>query len=112
MRVFPCGRCGLLQEFESQSCVRCGSAQGFDWPLRTLVPDPPARCANATIADCNWIPQAGTLCFSCARTRTRPTLCAMPSLTLLNGEAEPTDPSRGQYSDRHPQERPVLLAVD
>ena len=73
MRVFPCGRCGLLQEFESQSCVRCGSAQGFEWEPRTLVPDPSARCVNVERAECNWVPaRAGELCFCCARTRTRP----------------------------------------
>ena len=42
MRTFPCGRCGLLQEFESLACVRCGTQQGFEWEPRALVPDPPA----------------------------------------------------------------------
>ncbi len=73
MRTFPCGRCGLLQEFESLACVRCGTQQGFEWQARTLVPDPPARCANVELAECNWVPAGpGQLCFCCARTRTRP----------------------------------------
>ncbi len=33
----------------------------------------PVRCANATIADCNWVPTGdGPLCDCCALTRTRP----------------------------------------
>ena len=88
MRAFPCGRCGLLQTFDSERCVRCGAAQGFDWSQRTLVADPPRRCANAVVADCNWIPDAdGALCFSCALTRTRPPDGDLPGLTAF-AEAE------------------------
>ena len=32
----------------------------------------PTRCANATLADCNWVPDGGPLCGCCALTRTRP----------------------------------------
>jgi hypothetical protein len=77
VRAFACDNCGLLASFESTSCVRCNAGLGFAWPereLRTFTgDDQPPRCQNAALIDCNWIPATtGGLCFSCARTRTRP----------------------------------------
>jgi hypothetical protein len=76
VRAFACDNCGLLAPFESTSCVRCEARLGFAWPereLRTFTEEVPPRCMNAALIDCNWIPEAdGELCFSCARTRTRP----------------------------------------
>lgn len=73
MRAFPCAVCGLLLTFESHTCVRCGSAQGFRWPDRRLLAPVQSRCANVELAACNWLPaRDGQLCFSCALTRTRP----------------------------------------
>jgi hypothetical protein len=84
VRAFSCAVCGLLQPFESHRCVRCGSEQGFVWPQRLLVAEPRARCANVEIAACNWVPaQDGTLCFSCALTRTRPPDGDVPGLTAF-----------------------------
>ena len=37
VRAFPCAVCGLQLTFESHTCVRCGSAQGFRWPDRRLL---------------------------------------------------------------------------
>src|SRR3954471_16787515 len=76
MRAFACDNSGLLLEFKSDRCVRCGAAQAFAWETRSLdaYPDtPPIRCANAEIAACNWLPErAGELCYACRLTRTRP----------------------------------------
>ena len=73
MRAFPCAVCGLQLTFESHTCVRCGSAQGFRWPDRRLLAPVQSRCANVELAACNWLPaRDGQLCFSCALTRTRP----------------------------------------
>jgi hypothetical protein len=74
VRSFACGRCGHLVFFENSACLRCGSPLAFDWSDRELrAIEDPVRCANATIARCNWLaPEPGALCPSCALTRTRP----------------------------------------
>lgn len=60
--------------FENSECLHCGTALAYDPQQATITAlDGGARCANATIAACNWLaPSPGSLCASCARTRTRP----------------------------------------
>lgn len=105
MRAFTCGSCRRqLVFFENSSCLQCGAALGYLPDVRRLVAlrdlgdgrfcqlstSGPAgattgpqegptyrRCANATIAGCNWLvpadgPAAATRCASCRLTRTRP----------------------------------------
>lgn len=81
MRAFSCGRCGQLLFFENSVCLRCGAALGFS-PLELdllVLDDPdapgPPLCANASVAECNWVVEpgdSGPLCRSCVLTRTRP----------------------------------------
>ena len=78
MRAFSCGHCGQLLFFENSRCLRCGTEQGFSPGRLDLVALPAAdcsRCANATLAQCNWLVESGdaeSLCVSCRLTRTRP----------------------------------------
>ncbi|HET9074307.1 MAG TPA: putative zinc-binding metallopeptidase [Solirubrobacteraceae bacterium] len=78
MRAFACGRCGQRIFFENTACLRCGAAVGFYAASRELVlcEEHPElhRCANETLAGCNWLTAEGPggLCRSCALTRTRP----------------------------------------
>ena len=81
MRAFSCGRCGQLVFFENSLCLRCSAPLGFV-PSRlelVVLDDPQAPgvrpCANAAVAECNWVVEdrdPGPLCRSCALTRTRP----------------------------------------
>ncbi|HEY6781146.1 MAG TPA: putative zinc-binding metallopeptidase [Thermoleophilaceae bacterium] len=78
MRTFTCSHCGNPAHFENVTCVHCGAELGFLWPERELSTLEAAgerglRCANRTLADCNWlVGRADTLCACCALTRTRP----------------------------------------
>ncbi|HEX3520378.1 MAG TPA: putative zinc-binding metallopeptidase [Solirubrobacteraceae bacterium] len=80
MLAFACPVCERLVTFESTSCLNCGSELGFDSPQRAMVTvaasgshDPRYRCANASLAACNWLTEReGELCASCVLTRTRP----------------------------------------
>ena len=74
VRSFSCPTCGRLVFFENSECLHCGTALAYDPAGRDVVAlDGGDRCANATIAACNWLaPAPGALCASCARTRTRP----------------------------------------
>jgi hypothetical protein len=81
MRAFTCGTCGQLLFFENSRCLRCSSRLGFaPSRLDIVVLDHPEfstlrRCANAELAQCNWVLEEGDpgpLCFSCRLTRTRP----------------------------------------
>jgi hypothetical protein len=81
MRAFSCGNCGQLVFFENSLCLRCSHALGFAPDrLEMVVLDPSGGdglrpCANATLAECNWLLGAndpGSLCLSCGLTRTRP----------------------------------------
>ncbi len=87
MRDFACPHCGQQLAFENFQCLRCLNYVGFDLERRDFAvvgpdlrtPAEPARqrCANMTIADCNWLVPAAefggnALCRSCALTRTRP----------------------------------------
>jgi hypothetical protein len=92
VRVFACESCEHLVFFENSRCLHCHHPLGFAWPLRELetltqaegrltrlhpeVAGPDAevyRCANAGVAECNWlVARPQELCFSCALTRRRP----------------------------------------
>ena len=83
MRAFVCDHCGLLLFFENSLCLRCRTPQGFvpsRLDLATLEPGSDderdlRRCANAGLAECNWMlepGEPGPLCLSCRLTRTRP----------------------------------------
>lgn len=75
MQDFHCPHCGNQLAFENSQCLRCGSAVGIAPPLAgfALVGTGFARCANVEVAACNWLVRSpGTLCRSCALTRTRP----------------------------------------
>jgi len=81
VRAFSCDNCGQLVFFENSLCLRCSRALGFvPDRLEMVVFDPSGDdglrpCANATLAECNWLLAAndrGSLCLSCGLTRTRP----------------------------------------
>ncbi len=83
MRAFACGNCGHLLFFENSLCLRCGAPLGFVESRLELIAlsDPDGagdglrRCANATLATCNWMLSQGepdALCGSCRLTQTRP----------------------------------------
>jgi hypothetical protein len=83
VRAFTCDRCGQLLFFENSLCLRCSTPAGFAATQLELVSliDGRAdtaglrRCANATLAGCNWMLEEhdpGPLCRSCRLTRTRP----------------------------------------
>jgi hypothetical protein len=84
---FACPHCSALVFFENSACLACGTELGYSRAERRLVrADSGRRCANAQIAECNWLvdraAEPGTLCDCCALTRTR------PSDTDLKGLAE------------------------
>lgn len=78
MRTFACASCAQLVFFENTECLHCGAALGFRWYDRELITLPddlaePTRCAAEQLAACNaLVEEPGTLCASCALTRTRP----------------------------------------
>jgi hypothetical protein len=78
MRAFTCGHCGQLVFFENSLCLRCGSALGFlpsQLDLVRVDESGPTRCANAGLAQCNWLLDPGDdgpLCRSCRLTHARP----------------------------------------
>src|SRR4051794_10400025 len=76
MRSFCCPSCRHLVFFENFGCLNCGTQLGYARAAHTLVAvdaTAPARCANARIAACNWVPTGdGPLCDCCALPRPRP----------------------------------------
>ncbi len=73
MRSFSCPKCGHLLFFENSLCLNCESEVGFDRAAAEFILATPAtRCANAVLAECNWIALDGGLCDCCDLTRTRP----------------------------------------
>jgi hypothetical protein len=80
MLAFACPVCARLVTFESVRCLNCASELGYEPQERTIVAlagqgqaGPWWRCANATLAACNWVVrEEGELCASCVLTRTRP----------------------------------------
>jgi hypothetical protein len=85
VRAFTCPTCSSLLFFENSVCLACGTAVGFDRGLaafRALGGDL-HRCANADLAECNWLAAsdaAAGLCGCCALTRTRPADGELPAL--------------------------------
>ena len=71
MRSFSCPTCQHLVFFENFGCLNCGTELGYSRTDRAMVAAS-TRCANATLADCNWVLDNGPLCGCCAMTRTRP----------------------------------------
>jgi hypothetical protein len=71
LRAFACPTCRHLVTFESVRCLHCSTELAFDPDPREIVASA-LRCANETIAACNWLAIPGELCASCARTRVRP----------------------------------------
>lgn len=75
---YACEHCGSLLFFENTVCLHCGTHQGFVPARLELVALEGEnaglhRCANAQIANCNWMVDAvDTLCLCCGLTRTRP----------------------------------------
>jgi hypothetical protein len=85
VRDFECPACGQQLTFENSKCLNCGSGLGFMLEARSFAAiddespaldgSGPQRCANATVAGCNWLAHVGNntgLCVSCELTRTRP----------------------------------------
>jgi hypothetical protein len=85
VRDFGCPVCGQRLTFENSLCLSCGSGLGFVLEARAFaaIDDEVSavdssglqRCANTTVAGCNWLARAGSdtgLCLSCELTRTRP----------------------------------------
>ena len=73
MRSFTCPKCGGLLFFENSLCLQCGSDVGFERSSAEFVlATSETRCANAVLAECNWIAPNGGLCDCCEMTRTRP----------------------------------------
>jgi hypothetical protein len=88
VRNFACPHCGQKLAFENSQCLKCLNYVGFDPDsydfaivgpdLRTELDPQRQRCANMTVAECNWLTPVSLasegkgLCRSCALTRTRP----------------------------------------
>jgi hypothetical protein len=83
VRSFSCPVCDHRVFFENDLCLNCSTPIGFQPSSSTMVAILPdggagaswARCANAALAACNWlvpVAEQGSLCRSCALTRTRP----------------------------------------
>ena len=83
MRDFACPSCGQRLAFESSVGLSCSNGIGFDVDQLGFVVverdgsvagQPPRRmCGNLDTAGCSWVVSGGgTLCRSCALTRTRP----------------------------------------
>ena len=81
MLALTCPTCAHRVFFENDLCLNCSTSLGFEPGRSAMVAvtgandDQWARCANQMVAACNWVvpgTEAGTLCRSCALTRTRP----------------------------------------
>ncbi len=98
MRAFTCPACSAIAFFENSVCLTCGTPIGFDRKLQGFraLSDAGGRlvafdgaggqlepCANAVVAECNWLAPSGApagLCDCCALTRTRPADGELPAL--------------------------------
>ena len=77
MLAFSCPLCAHLVTFEASRCLYCSSDLVFDPVQREIrvldAAAPRGLCANAALIGCNWAADVpGSLCRSCALTRTRP----------------------------------------
>lgn len=78
MKAFACPVCRSLVFFANDRCFTCNTELGYSRAEAELVAVETSgliRCANQSIANCNWLaePDApGGLCSCCALTRTRP----------------------------------------
>jgi len=74
MKRFACPSCGNEVHFPNAACVACNTQLAFDPYLLDMVPvHPEARCANAELAECNWISAPGSrFCSACQHNRTVP----------------------------------------
>jgi hypothetical protein len=97
MRTFECARCHNRVHFESVSCLKCGTALGFNPTTMTMVPfeigalgKSAAKsqgsglryCANAAHGVCNWLTArtGHERCVACQMNRTIPNLSEPGSL--------------------------------
>jgi hypothetical protein len=85
VRAFTCPTCSSLLFFENSVCLACRTAVGFDQGRAAFrgLADDLKRCANADLAECNWLAPsdaAAGLCGCCALTRTRPADGELPAL--------------------------------
>ena len=57
MRSFDCPTCGGLLFFENSVCLACDSAVGYDRATPRLRRGAARHCAcaNAALAECNWL---------------------------------------------------------
>jgi hypothetical protein len=85
VKGYSCRVCGADLYFENHTCLSCGTRQGYVREERALVPlDADGTyvdrdgttwhpCSNTKLAGCTWLTrEAGTTCFACSLTRTRP----------------------------------------
>lgn len=79
VRDLRCPTCDRPLFFDNDRCLADDTPVGFEPGTFAMVPlvqgGAWARCANAELAGCNWVVPAdrtGSLCTSCALTRTRP----------------------------------------
>ncbi len=74
MKRFACPTCGNDVHFRNAVCVVCSTPLAFDPAMLDFVAAAPeTRCANADVADCNWIIAPGqTFCRACRHNNTVP----------------------------------------
>ena len=86
VRDFLCRECGQRLSFENSLCLHCQSPLGFWLETKTFYTLDDSgkvevdgklleKCANAVVAQCNWLVEwtgHPELCASCTLTRTRP----------------------------------------
>lgn len=72
MQIFDCPNCGAPLYFHNTGCT-CGQQVSFDPDAQIMLPAS-SVCANRDIIGCNWQPESGGLCRSCAMTETLPDL--------------------------------------
>ena len=101
VRDFLCRECGQRLSFENSLCLHCQSPLGFWLDTKTIYTLDDAgrvevddklleKCANAVVAQCNWLVEwtgHPELCPSCALTRTRPADSDLEALKAF-GQAE------------------------
>ncbi|WP_226779294.1 zinc-binding metallopeptidase family protein [Oceaniglobus trochenteri] len=74
MKRFTCPSCSNELHFSNDGCVVCGTDLAFDPARLDMVPAAgQTRCANAEVADCNWLAEPGErFCRACRHNRTVP----------------------------------------